>query len=59
MIVHRLILYILKDKSVFPGLVCPEVHVCGEETAVDLICRLAESCGEQVEVRQKKNSNLQ
>ena len=33
------------------GLPCRELHVCGQETAVDLVKRIASSTGEEVEVR--------
>ncbi|XP_028390997.1 ATP-dependent RNA helicase SUPV3L1, mitochondrial-like [Dendronephthya gigantea] len=32
------------------GLLSPEIHLCGEPTAIDLIKRLVESCGDEFEV---------
>ena len=32
------------------GLLSPEIHLCGEPTAIDLIKRLVDSCGDEFEV---------
>ena len=33
------------------GLLSPEIHLCGEPTAIDLIKRLVESCEDDFEVK--------
>ena len=33
------------------GLPCPEIHVCGESSAVNLVERLVSSCNDELEVR--------
>ena len=38
---------IFSDKT---GLLSPEIHLCGEPTAIDLIKRLVDSCGDDFEV---------
>lgn len=33
------------------GLPCPEIHVCGESSAINLVERLVSSCNDELEVR--------
>ena len=33
------------------GLLCPEIHICGEHSAVDVVQRLVASCNDEIEVK--------
>jgi hypothetical protein len=35
----------------YSGLLSPEIHLCGEPTAIDIIKRLVDSCGDDFEVK--------
>ncbi|KAK3750982.1 hypothetical protein QZH41_009135 [Actinostola sp. cb2023] len=36
------------------GLTCEEIHVCGEDTAIEMIQTIADSCGDELEVLRYK-----
>ena len=41
---------LLYSAVVLPGLLCAEIHVCGESSAINLVERLVSSCNDELEV---------